>query len=222
MKKLNGFVSGCMLLAFLSFSSPLPATASGIPVIDIAGLAQSIQQLLQMIEQVMALKEQVETAKKQLETAKDELSSISNVRNMGGIIGSIYDNDMEVDYEDALEAADILSSNEFDLTDTAAELFDRQNHAAGRWKSRSDKFIDQAIERFNELEKLVQKVNAAPEQKDILDLQARIQAEHALLQNEAIKLQMMESQAKAERALLDQQQQQALINMAGNPEDYRF
>jgi type IV secretion system protein VirB5 len=82
--------------------------------------------------------------------------------------------------------------------------------------------LNQAVERFNELRKLVVKVNQAPDAKDILDLQGRIQAEETLLQNEMLKLQMMQSQAQAEQAVLKQQQTEKLLDIKGNPDDYRI
>lgn len=184
--------------------------AGGIPVFDGANLAQALQQVIHMVEQI-------EQLKSQLEVAENQLRQMSDVRNMGGIIGSVYDNEMDVDYQEVLDAADILSANEFDLAESAGDLFDKQNRAAARWQGRSEKFMNQAVDRFNELQKLVQKVNAAPEQKDVLDLQARIQSEETLLQNEMLKLQMMQSQAMAEQAMLEQNKVQAHLEMSSKP-----
>jgi type IV secretion system protein VirB5 len=202
-------------LFFVLITSPLAVTASGIPVFDGANMAQAVQQVIHMIEQI-------EQLKNQLDVAENQLKQMSDVRNMGGIIGSEYDNEMDVDYQDVLDSAEILSSNDFDLTASAGDLFDKQNRAAARWKGRSEKFMNQAVDRFTELQKLVQKVNAAPDAKDVMDLQARIQSEETLLQNEMLKLQMMQSESMAEQAMLEQKQKIILLNMWGNPADFRL
>ena len=219
MKNGVGFIGGLVLVAFLV--APVSVRASGIPVIDIAGLMQSIQQVIHMIEQVNQLKEQVETAKSQLETAEKDLERMSSVRGMGGIIDSAYDNDLDIDYEDILRAANIKTADDYGLSGRTATIYNDKNRAAAQWKGRSDKFLNQAVERFNELRKLVVKVNQAPDAKDILDLQGRIQAEETLLQNEMLKLQMMQSQAQAEHAMNEQRAIQMHLQMK-NGENTRF
>ena len=201
---------------------PKPAPASGIPVIDIAGLAQSLQQFLQMVEQVNQLKNQVETAKNQLRTAEKELQQMSSVRGMAGIIGSAYDNDMSVAFDDILSNANIKAAEDYGLIGETATRYTDQNRAAAQWQARSEKFMGQAVDRFTELKKLVDKVNDAPDPKDIMDLQARIQGEEALLQNEMIKVQMMQAQAQAEQAMNNQKNLQGLLDIKGNPDNYRF
>lgn len=219
MKNGVGFIGGLVLVVFLI--APVSANASGIPVIDIAGLMQSIQQVIHMIEQVNQLKEQVETAKSQLETAEKELEQMSSVRGMGGIIGSEYDNNLDIDYEDILRAANIKTADDYGLSGRTATIYNDKNRAAAEWKGRSDKFLNQAVERFSELRKLVVKVNQTPDAKDILDLQGRIQAEETLLQNEMLKLQMMQSQAQAEQSMNEQRAIQMHLQMK-NGETTRF
>ena len=48
-----------------------------------------------------------------------------------------------------------------------------------------------ASERIRDIQTLLNKVNDAPDAKDIADLQGRIQAETAMLQNEQAKISMM-------------------------------
>jgi len=52
---------------------------------------------------------------------------------------------------------------------------------------------------------LLDRVNSAPDAKDIADLQGRIQAEQVMMQNEANKLQMLAQLASAQRDLQIQQ-----------------
>jgi type IV secretion system protein VirB5 len=62
-----------------------------------------------------------------------------------------------------------------------------------------------ANDRMAAIQTLLDKVNDAPEQKDILDLQARIQAEQAMVQNENAKLLVMLQLQQAQRDIELQQ-----------------
>ena len=68
-----------------------------------------------------------------------------------------------------------------------------------------------ASQRFSDIQVLLDKIDAAPDAKDIADLQARIQAEQVMMQNEANKLVMLQQLASAQRDL--QQQQAREISM---------
>jgi type IV secretion system protein VirB5 len=68
----------------------------------------------------------------------------------------------------------------------------------------------------------VARVNNSPDQKDILDLQARIGAEQVMLQNEMAKLAMLQSQAEANRAVQAQRVQQMRIESSGEPFDLNW
>lgn len=211
MSMVKGFVWGGCLVVFLSVGAmPCPASASGIPVFDGANAINAMQQIAHMIEQINQLKSQ-------LQVAERNLQQMSSIRGMGGIIGSEYDNNMDIDYGSILSDANIKAADDFGLKGDTAALYNDKNKAAAEWKGRSSKFMNQAVDRFTELQKLVAKVNAAPDPKDVMDLQARIQSEEALLQNEMLKLEMMQSQAQADRAVIEQKATQSHLNMGMKP-----
>ncbi len=184
-----------------------PVMAGGIPVIDVASLTQNIQQVTHALEQIRQLEAQLRQAEK-------ELDSMSGVRGMAGIIASVYDNNMDdVDLNGILSDNGIKSSRHYEMSGNVADLYNARNRSAAYWKGRSTKFMIQAQQRFDQLQRLVAQVNAAPDQKDVLDLQARIQAEETMLQNELIKLNMMKSEAEAQRAIDDQKEVQIRLDM---------
>lgn len=211
MNMVKRFIWGGFLTVFLTVGvTPFPIQATGIPVFDGANAINAIQQIAHMIEQINQLKNQLQVAEK-------ELQQMSSVRGMGSIIGSEYDNEMGVDYGSILNDANIKGADDFGLKGDTASLYNDKNKAAAEWKGRSDKFLNQAVDRFTELQKLVAKVNAAPDPKDVMDLQARIQSEEALLQNEMLKLEMMQSQAQADRAVNEQKATQSHLKMGIKP-----
>ncbi|MDW5378831.1 type IV secretion system protein [Halomonas sp. HP20-15] len=185
-----------------------PAMAGGIPVIDVAGLTQNILQVQHMLDQIQQLKSQLETANK-------ELDSMSGVRGLGNVIDSAYDTAVNVDPNQVLNDAGIRSASEHGLSGDMADLYDSGNQNTATWLGQSQKSLEQAQERFSELTGLVAEVNNSPDQKDVLDLQARIGAEEVMLQNEMAKLTMLRSQAEANQAMHNQRVQQMTVDSSG-------
>ncbi|HCG7560662.1 TPA: type IV secretion protein [Vibrio parahaemolyticus] len=186
-----------------------PTIAGGIPVFDGAGLTQSIMQVQHMLTQIQEMRNQ-------LNTARRNLNSISGIRNMANVINSTYDTTVDVDPDSILNAAGLKNASELTkVTGSVADLLNSSNLEAATWLAQSQKSLEQAQDRFTDLSGLVAKVNAAPDQKDIMDLQARIGAEEVMLQNEMVKLTMLRSQAEANRAIHDQKVRQGTIDASG-------
>ena len=224
MKSTASKVLVSVLVVSMLFFTPMvrPANAGGIPVIDIAGLAQAIMDYVQNILDYYEQISQLEALEEQLATAESQLEAITTARGLAGMLSTEYDNDFDVEYGDLLDSYGIQSSDAFDLTGEIAALYDKKNRSPAEWEARSRKYCDQAVDRFSELQKLINEVNAADDEKHILDLQARIAGEQAMLENETIKLQMMESEAKAQQAMLRQKELNELLNMEGDPNNYRL
>lgn len=201
-------MAGFALAATIGLSQP--AMAGGIPVIDVSNLTQQILQVQHMLNQI-------EQMKSQLETANKELDSMSGVRGLGNVIDSAYDTAVNVDPNQVLNDAGIRGSSDHGLTGDVADLYDSGNENTATWLGQSQKSLEQAQERFSELTGLVAQVNNSPDQKDVLDLQARIDAEQVMLQNEMAKLSMLRSQAEANQAMHNQRVQQMRVASSGEP-----
>lgn len=185
-----------------------PAMAGGIPVIDVSNLTQQILQVQHMLNQIEQLQSQLETANRQLD-------SMSGVRGLANVIDSAYDTAVNVDPGQVLNNAGIRSASEHGLSGDVADLYDNGNQNTATWLGQSQKSLEQAQERFQALSGLVAEVNNSPDQKDILDLQARIGAEQVMLQNEMAKLSMLRSQAEANQAMHNQRVQQMTVESSG-------
>lgn len=201
-------ISMVVAAALLTVSLLAPKALAGIPVIDYSNLAQSIQQIIHMLEQIEKLKSQLEVAKK-------HLSSIRGIRGLAGVINSKYDKTVGVDTNEIMRLEGLKSAAEKGLVGKMAELFDEGNKNAALRIGQSRKSLQQAQERFDELAKLVAKVDACPDLKDILDLQARIQAEISLLENEKIKLAMIQERAQAAETVRKQKVRQMAVESTG-------
>ena len=185
------------------------AMAGGIPVIDVSTLAQNILQVQHMLSQI-------EELKAQLETANDTLDSMSGSRGLANVVDTAYDVAVNVDPDSVLANAGIKSAADHGLNGDVAALYDSGNQNSATWLAQSQKSLEQSQQRFADLSGLVAKVNASPDQKDILDLQARISAEEVFLQNEQAKLAMLRSQAEANQAMQNQRIQQMAIESVGS------
>lgn len=194
---------------------PKNTLAGGIPVIDVASLTQAIQQVFHMLEQIATMKEQLDTAKSQLDNATTQLDRMSGSRGMGSLLHSTYDLAVTVNQDEILEDLGLRSAEDNGLVGAEAELYDEGNENVALRLGQAQKSLDQATDRFSELSKLVAKVNACPDQKDILDLQARIQAEQTLLQNEMLKLTMLQAKADAREAAHRQKIRQMAVEATG-------
>lgn len=177
-----------------------PAHATGIPVIDIAALQQSIQQYIQMVQQL-------EQLRAQLEVAKQHYQAITGNRNMAGIYQEDYLASLPGTADDTLHSpgtqvsrlADAIASQASHLDEEqfekVAEEIRSQLSASLRETAQTQalnsQIYDNAGNRFRRLSDLMNRIDSATDEKAISDLQARIAAENGLLTNELIKLQAM-------------------------------
>jgi type IV secretion system protein VirB5 len=205
------FKIGLGLLALL-ITQP---SMAGVPVIDGANLTQKIISINHLISQLNELKEQVVTAKSQLRKAEDTYNSIEGVRGMGSLISTAYDPTMAVSIGSILAAHGVQTGMALGLSSATAALLDESNQLAADYSGKSGKTLQQAQTRFTELSRLIAQVNASPQQKDVLDLQARIGAESVMLQNETVKLNALKAKNEADKELLRQKQRQAYIKLGG-------
>ena len=209
-----------ILAALLTVSIGTSGTthASGVPVFDASNLAQLITQATTLTEQLTALQQQ-------LDTLRDQYATITNMYNeMRGITGHALMIPNPVDtLHDFLPAADLdpddllagpLSALVNSLRDakeiySAADLFGGSDPhltgAARQYQERSD-FIysymalaEDAYEsiaaRRATLESFAAAAGTATTEKAVLDLNARIAAENALLLNDLAQLQALQLMA---------------------------
>ena len=205
-----------LLLLLVGFTTQSNA---GFPTIDVTNLVQAILQVSHAVEQANQLTEQVKTAKEQLSTATNTLNNITGVRGMGSVLSSVYDPSMSVTPSSILTSNGLSNSSTLGISGETAALYDAANNLSAKYLGQSGKTLQQSQSRFTEIMKLVAKVNNAPEQKDILDLQARIGAENAMLQNEMIKLAALRAQNEANAAMMQRKREQLVLQNIGVPDD---
>ena len=221
MKALRDVFARITLLIGVAICSPAYA---GIPVIDATNLAQQIQQ-------VAAWAVQAQQMVDQLGKLQQEYDSWTGNRNMGSLASTVTRNYLPLTYQDlltsgvgnwnaimtAMERYNISNTSLRSTTDTVAG-FNSANQQAALNRAGAEMSFDEASQRFTTMQALIDKINVAHDPKDIADLQARIQAEQVMMQNEANKLQALAQLAQAQRDIQQQQARQiSLKALEGSP-----
>lgn len=195
---------------------------AGIPVIDASNLAQQIQQVVswgQQLQQMAAQLQQMQATFNSLNGVRgmanlandvnarkylppDWQQTMNLMNNNGGQYAGISGSIAAI--KTAAKITDIADTG-LDPNSAAGKAFQASQNQAALNRALGEEGYRQASLRIDSIQQLLDKVNNAPDQKDMLDLQARIQAEQAMLQNEQIKLSLMTQLQQAQRDLARQQ-----------------
>lgn len=202
----------------LAIGTPVAVQASGIPVVDVAAIAEAIRQYQQMVEQLKTMQTQLQTAKDQLSQAQQLYSSMTGDRGMQNVMSGENRNVIPSNWQETLAqmnglAQDIKANASRVDAATLDRLAPRLRDAHSEWmtsaasqQAAAGQSYDNASQRFGRLQSLMDAIPTATDAKAIADLQARIQVEQAMLQNESIKLQALAQAADAQRRLEERQQ----------------
>lgn len=222
------FLVGIPLLIFLAVAAPRPAQAQWA-VID-------VNAIVQLAKEVATLQQQLSTAQAELSEARTTYQAMTGDRGMERLLEGTQRNYLPTDWADLQQvlqgsssAYGALASNTQGLitanavlsgqqiaalspTERAEVLADRQHAALLQALTRDA--LSTASARFSDLQQLINAIPAATDQKGALDLQARIAAEQAMLENETIKLDVLYQTQAAEREAEDEQiREQAIANV---------
>jgi type IV secretion system protein VirB5 len=218
---------GLLLVGLLSFTAARPAHAQ-FAVIDIASIAQ-------LIQEVQQLEQQVATAKSQLAQAQSEYAAITGNRGMQNLLSGTNRNYLPTDWAQlsqvmsgsssgypalAASVSNLMSSNAVLTPAQVATLSPaeqaqltaaRQNPALLASTARTA--LANASSRFASLQQLISTIGTASDEKASLDLTARITAEQVMLQNESTKLQLLYQVAQSQEwARAQRVREQALVD----------
>ena len=201
------------------------AARAQIPVTDGASIAQSVAQ---QVETIAKWKLQYDQMMSQIEQAKQQYESLTGSRGLGTILNDPATRDyLPGDWQAVYDS--VKSGGYSGLTGTgktvynANKIYDGCGHftiaqqrtscEAQAVKGAQDKGFaldayNSAKSRINQIDQLMQKINQTQDPKAIAELQARIGAEQANIQNEQTKLQMYSMVAAAEDRVQKQRQRE--------------
>lgn len=206
-----------------------------IPVTDGAAIKTSVQQ---QVETMAKWKLQYDQMVSQIDQMKQEYQSITGVRGLGDVLNNpalrdylpddwqgVYDSVKSGGYAGLSgRAGQVYNDNK--IYDTCVNHADEQSRIsceAQAVKGAQDKAFaldayDKAKERLGQIDALMQEINRTQDPKSISELQGRIAAEQALIQNEQTKLQMYSMVASAEDRLQQQRQREINAKVLANRE----
>lgn len=224
MSKMKGLAMGIALALGASMASA-PAMASGVPTVDVAAIAQ-------MLQQFQVLQDQLKNMKSQLEQAQQQVTAMTGTRGMEKMLRNEAEGLIPTNWQETLaqmnggKIGDLAQSIKQNASRVDGDLLNRllpQDSA-----SASDSFANSAAnaqatagqayelsgKRFARLQQLMDEIGNAQDAKAIADLQARIGVEQAILQNETIKMQALAQTASAQQAIQQQQMREMTLDRA--------
>jgi type IV secretion system protein VirB5 len=210
-----------LLSAVVLASAPAPARA-GIPVIDVAAIAQLIQQVTYWTQQIQHMVTQVNQLRQTYDSISGQrglgaLLPIANaarnylpedagalIDTAGGLAGAYAGVTGQI--QTLLAANAVLTPQQLgDLTPAQRALVEDARRAAAALQGLSRTAYGNTSQRFAQLQQLLTAISATGDQKAILELSARIQSEQTMLQNEQNKLTTLYQVAQAQELARAQQ-----------------
>ena len=211
------------VLASLSLN-PAPPAQAQFAVIDIAAINQ-------LIIEVRQLQQALEIAQTTLNQAQQAYAAITGGRGMELLLGGIVRNYLPANWAQLLSGAGALGAdvaatlarNAILTPDVTRNFSDAEN--ATLKARRSAVALNEALARqelqnvsarFDAIQTLINAIPRAVDEKGILDLQARIQAEQGMLQNENSKLHVLYEAAQSQEQTARWRAREQSIQDIGN------
>jgi type IV secretion system protein VirB5 len=189
------------LLGTMGFARPAHAQWAVIDVNAIAQLAQEVQEMRQ----------EIETAQDELAQAQQQYRSMTGASGMQSLLTGITQNDLPASWAQissglSLPIQAMVNAN---AVLTPAEISslspaEQSQLNSNRWNAAllqvaAQRAYANASARFASLQELINAIPTATDQKEILDLQASIEAENDMLRNDATKLTVLYQAAQAQQ-----------------------
>lgn len=206
------------LLSLGGFSRPAHAQWA---VVDVGAIAQ-------LIQQVTIMEQELTTAENELTQAQQQFNSMTGPRGMQNLLAGINRNYLPTSFSQipVLLAGPIAAQVNANAIMTAAQVAalspaEQQQLNAARTNAAllqvtAQQAYANASARFASVQQLIDSIPAATDQKGILELAARIQAEQGMLQNEATKLSVLYQAAQAQEWAQRQSASEQAVASVGN------
>ncbi|MGA3158640.1 MAG: type IV secretion system protein [Steroidobacteraceae bacterium] len=218
------------LLALISAALVQPCMAQ-IPVTDLGAIAQ-------LITQVANMENQLVTMRNQLVQAESTLKSMTGSRGMEQLLGGQNRNYLPTDWNSlasvinnsstaysalAANLQAIVSGNSVMSTAQISQLGPNERTAvsdarisAATSGAVSRSALADTSSRFDDLQQLISAIGTTTDQKAILELQARINAEQTMISNDQSKLQALYKTTEADEELRKQRVRERAIADVGS------
>jgi type IV secretion system protein VirB5 len=193
--------------------------------------------IVQLIQEVQTTAQQLATAKDHLLQARQALQTMTGDRGMAQLLSGTTRNylpsdwtqvtgvlrgtggfgALSTDMQSVISANAVLSPQRLaSLPSGGQQLIQSERQWSAMQQALSHQALSSASNRFASIQSLISAISSAADQKGILDLQARISAELGMLQNEQLKVQILNQSTQAQQASLRQQAREQVIDGHGS------
>jgi type IV secretion system protein VirB5 len=215
----------------------LAASILGMPTAHAQWAVVDAPAIVQLIQEVQTTAQQLATAKNQLLQAEQALQTMTGDRGMEQLLSGINRNylpsnwtqvsgvlqgtggfsALSTDVQSVMSTNAVLSPQRMaTLPAGGQQLIQSERQWSAMQQALSHQALSSASNRFASIQSLIAAISSAADQKGILDLQARISAELGMLQNEQLKVQMLNQSAQGQQAALRQQAREQVIDGHGS------
>jgi type IV secretion system protein VirB5 len=176
--------------------------------------------IVQLVQQVATLERQLQTAEATLTNAQQQFSAIIGNRGMQNLLSTTNRNYLPTNWsqlsaavgqtggayqalsvavQSLMVANAVLTPQQVGALSPAEQTqLQAARQSAALLQSTSRQSLDNTSTQFASLQQLINAIPSATDQKGALDLQARIQAEQAMLQNENTKMNVLHQTLEAQ------------------------
>jgi type IV secretion system protein VirB5 len=208
----------------------------GVPTARAQWAVVDAPAIVQLIQEVQTTAQQLATAKDQLLQARQALQTMTGDRGMQQLLNGTTRNclpsdwtqvtgvlrgtggfgALSTDVQSVISANAVLSPQRLaSLPSGGQQLIQSERQWSAMQQALSHQALSSASNRFASIQSLISAISSAADQKGILDLQARISAELGMLQNEQLKVQILNQSTQAQQASLRQQAREQVVDGHG-------
>lgn len=194
---------------------------AGMPVFDASNFAQAVQQVATAAQQLEQMKQQVQNGIQQIQQLEQQFKNLSGVSGIGNLAQSAsnilprdLNNATSFNDSSAIQSANKiidLSSTSIDPNGTVGQLYTKEREQAAVNLAAIKASYQASFDRINNLQTLVAQIEQSPSAKNIADLQARLQAEQAFLQNESNQLAAMAQMQNVQKTINEQREKETAL-----------
>lgn len=222
------------LFAAAALTAVVGSANAGIPVIDVANLAQSIQQVIAWGQQYSQMVEQIDQLRSQYTQLQVTYNSMTGNRGLGTLLNGALDQaarrylpadatqisqlGIGVPGYGSLQAA--ITRYKTSVTSLPTTWFSSGSTTATTLAARVDSLATQQavgeaaytsqVQRTADLENMIATIGTADDPKAIAEISARITAQQALIANESTRLQALLYMQELERQKDEQRSREVL------------
>jgi type IV secretion system protein VirB5 len=225
MRKVYGLIVAATLIGVC------PASRAQFAVIDVGAITQ-------LIQEVSTLQQQLQTAERTLTNAQQQFQAITGNRGMQNLLSGTNRNylpstwsqlsaaitqtggayqALSIGTQTLMTANAVLTPQQVAALSPAEQTqLQAARQSAALLQSTSRQALDNTSTRFASLQQLISAIPSAADQKGALDLQSRIQAEQAMLQNENTKIAVLYQTLQAQEWARKQSAREQVVAGVGS------